>query len=510
MTTASLLVPALVGDVDQVMYGYGTERGSAWHTLYTKGGSNDLDEIARELGYQDIHDLSKTLPGIQTLVDWLWEEDLPAVSAAETLAARLWVLRDDPQMELENLLLDEGIPHVEGAASWIPVNHRSISNPAGDTLSFRFDAPSATAEGVQQAMEKKAMVLLAVRENLTKVTWTWTPVSGEGVSGQLTETEADALLVAAGFSEGIKAMGASPAALAALLQWLESWTGASTVEGTAARLWALSRGSGRYDAVREVVYRGPWAVPEMDGRCSVLYDGEEVEYQLIFMPSDPAALDAAMERNALVILYLLPWIEEVRWIYPVPDGAEERRVYGWEPKGEADLAALSAASGYDLARFHQSEEGLAVLLAALAKADTPAVMAQLLYARARIQTAEEMAEELVLRGPWGDSSLAGTLHASRANGRLILQFTREGAWEQAMQQEQLARSGVVLLALYPDLQEVRAWSADGESYTWVTPESAAWNLPEGKSIGDYGASPETLEELLTALERLYSGTDYAA
>ena len=370
MSVASILVPALVGDVDQVMYGYGTESGSAWHTLYTKGGSNDLDEIAWELGYQDIHDLGKTLPGIQALVDWLWEEDLPAVSAAETLAARLWVLRDDPQMELENLLLDEGIPHVEGAASWIPVNHRSISNPAGDTLSFRFDAPSATAQGVQQAMEKKAMVLLAVRENLTKVTWTWTPVSGEGVSGQLTETEADALLVAAGFSEGIKAMGASPAALAELLQWLESWTGASTVEGTAARLWALSRGSSRYNAVREVVYRGPWAVPEMAGQCSAILNMEEISFQLMFMPSDPAALDAAMERSALVALYLLPWVEEVRWTYPGPDGAVERRVYGWEPKGEADLAALSAASGYDLARFHQSEEGLAVLLAALESRDS--------------------------------------------------------------------------------------------------------------------------------------------
>ena len=305
-------------------------------------------------------------------------------------------------------------------------------------------------------------------------------------------------------------MGTSPAALAALLQWLESWTGASTVEGTAARLWALSRGSGRYNAVREVVYRGPWAVPEMEGQCSAILNMEEISFQLMFMPSDPAALDAAMERSALVALYLLPWVEEVRWTYPGPDGAVERRVYGWEPKGEADLAALSAASGYDLARFHQSEEGLAVLLAALAKADTPAVMAQLLYARARIQTAEEMAEELVLRGPWGDSSLAGTLHASRADGRLILQFTREGAWEQAMQQEQLARSGVVLLALYPDLQEVRAWSAYGESYTWVTWETAAQSLPEGMEIGDYGASPETLEELLTALERLYSGTDFAA
>lgn len=512
MTTASLLVPALVGDVDQVMTGYSNGNGRDWITIYSQDGPNDLNEVARELGYQDIHDLGKTLPGIQTLVDWLWEEDLRAVSAAETLAARLWVLRDDPQMELENLLLDEGIPHVEGAASWIPVNHRSISNPAGDTLSFRFDAPSATAQGVQQAMEKKAMVLLALREDLTKVIWKWTPEGTDvpALSGQLTETEADALLFAAGFSEGVKAMGTSPAALAELLQWLDSWAGASTVEGTAIRLWALSRGSGRYNAVREVVYRGPWAVPEMEGQCSAILNMEEISFQLMFMPSDPAALDAAMERSALVALYLLPWVEEVRWTYPGPDGAVERRVYGWEPKGEADLAALSAASGYDLARFHQSEEGLAVLLAALAKADTPAVMAQLLYAQARIQTAEEMAEELVLRGPWGDSSLAGTLHASRANGRLILQFTREGAWEQAMQQEQLARSGVVLLALYPDLQEVRAWSADGESYTWVTRETAARSLPEGKSIGDYGDSPETLEELLTALERLYSGTDYAA
>lgn len=512
MTTASLLVPALVGDVDQVMTGYSNGNGRDWVTIYSQDGPNDLNEVAGELGYQDIHDLGKTLPGIQALVDWLWEEDLPAVSAAETLAARLWVLRDDPQMELENLLLDEGIPHVEGAASWIPINHRSISRTADDTLSFYFDDPSATAEGVRQAMEKKAMVLLAVREDLTKVTWKWTPEGTDvpALSRQLTETEADALLVAAGFSEGIKAMGASPAALAALLQWLDSWAGASTVEGTATRLWALSRGSGRYDAVREVVYRGPWAVPEMEGQCSAILNMEEISFQLMFMPSDPAALDAAMERSALVALYLLPWVEEVRWTYPGPDGAVERRVYGWEPKGEADLAALSAASGYDLARFHQSEEGLAVLLAALAEMDTPAAQAQLLYARARIQTAEEMAEELVLRGPWGDSSLAGTLHASRADGRLILQFTREGAWEQAMQQEQLARSGVVLLALYPDLQEVRAWSAYGESYTWVTRETAARSLPDGKSIGDYGASPETLEELLTALERLYSGTDYAA
>lgn len=151
-----------------------------------------------------------------------------------------------------------------------------------------------------------------------------------------------------------------------------------------------------------------------------MYTSEEIEFQTISMPTDPVAQDTAMERNALVILYLLPWIEEVRWSYPGPDGAVERRVYGWEPSGETDLAALAASSGYPLARFDQSEEGLAVLLKALAELDTPAARAQLLYARAQTQTAGEMIEELVLRGPWGDTSLAGTFHAVRTDGRLTL------------------------------------------------------------------------------------------
>ena len=120
-------------------------------------------EIARELGWRDIHALGQTLAGIQTLVDWMWEEDLPGFSTADTLAQRLWALRDGTSRELENLLLDEGIPGVDGRPAWVPVNHRSISLGEDlQTLTFRFDDPSATAQDVQQAMEKKAVVLLAL------------------------------------------------------------------------------------------------------------------------------------------------------------------------------------------------------------------------------------------------------------------------------------------------------------------------------------------------------------
>lgn len=256
-------------------------------------------------------------------------------------------------MELENLLLDEGIPSVDGEPSWVPVNHRGIARTDEHTLTFRFDDPSATAQAVQQAMEKKAVVLLALRNDLTKVTWTWTPVSGGGVSGALTEAEADALLAAAGFSEGVKAMGASPAALAQLLLWLEGWTAPSTA--------------------REL---------------------------------------------------------------------------------------------YDLAQ---------------------------------VSTPETVAAEVVCRGPWADAYLEGTFTVSREGARLLLQFTREDAWERAISMNRLASDGCLLLALYPELRGVRAFSPDQQSYLWVTDQTAGQSLPEGRAIGDCGASPEALGDLIALL-----------
>lgn len=393
-----------------------------------------------------------------------------------------------------------------------------VVEPERKALEVAFSREPTDSMGLDAAMLDRGALALALLDGAEEFRWSY-PAHAAGDGGETRQTtyldrgQPNAWARNLGY-EDLRQLGQSTAGIQALMDYL-NWSTEPVVSAapadasTAARLWDLAQGSGRYDAVREVVYRGPWSVPQLEEGCSVVYTSEEIEFQTVSMPTDPVAQDAAMERNALVILYLLPWIEEVRWSYPGPDGAVERRVYGWEPEGEADLAALAASSGYPLARFDQSEEGLAVLLEALAELDTPAARAQLLYARAQTQTAEEMTEELVLRGPWGDTSLAGTFNAVLTNGRLTLQFTREGTWEQAMQQEQLARSGIVLLALYPDLQEMRARSVDGTSYTRVTRESAVWNLPEGMEIEDYGASPERLEELLVLLESLYSETDYA-
>ena len=228
-------------------------------------------------------------------------------------------------------------------------------------------------------------------------------------------------------------------------------------------------------------------------------------------PYDEDALDASMLTRGTLLMALADDLAEVRWSYPVwasgDGGRTERTVY--LERSQPDAWARNM--GYeDLRDLGQTTAGIRDLLAYLGwsggvpGANYTASQAEALYTLAQSRPAQEAMEELVLRGPWGDESLAGTFTTSLKEGVLALQFTREGVWEQAMQHEQLGRSGVVLLALYPDVQRVQAWSADGTSYTWVTRESAARDLPAGTQIGDYGTSPEQLAQLLTLLGSLYS------
>lgn len=317
MTTAGKVVPALVGDVDQVMYGYMRGGGKAWFTPYSRGGPNDLDEMAQELGYRDIHALGRTLAGVQALVDDLWAEGLPSLSATDTLAQRLWAAREGSGTELENLLLNEGIPGVDGEPAWVPVSRRTITWTDEHTLSFRFEDPDPTAQEVQRAMEKKAVVLLAMRRELTQVDWTWAPVSGEGVSGQLTEAEADALLTTAGFTGGVKAMGASPTALAELLGWLESWGSSSrTAVAAAAALLEKARTATAAALAEELLASGSLGTGRWT-RCSLeqTSDGalRGTVSGLMLTDGDWQTQRSLLEKYGILLLALEPALPAVRW-----------------------------------------------------------------------------------------------------------------------------------------------------------------------------------------------------
>lgn len=86
-----------------------------------------------------------------------------------------------------------------------------------------------------------------------------------------------------------------------------------------------------------------------------------------------------------------------------------------------------------------------------------------LYDLARDTGPAAMAEELICRGPWADPDLAGTFTAALEGEHLSLQFAQEDAWERALSVHRLTSSGLLLLALYPQLREVRAWSPDGRA-----------------------------------------------
>lgn len=88
---------------------------------------------------------------------------------------------------------------------------------------------------------------------------------------------------------------------------------------------------------------------------------------------------------------------------------------------------------------------------------------------------------------------------SQQDGQLLLKFTQPNAWELTVG-NRMAANATVLLALYPELTRVRAQSADGKSYIWVTQETAVRLLPEGATLSDYGTSPEALAELLVLLD----------
>lgn len=209
-------------------------------------------------------------------------------------------------------------------------------------------------------------------------------------------------------------------------------------------------------------------------------------------PYDENILDASMLTRGALLMALADDLQEVRWSYPVwaagDGGRTERTVY--LERSQPDAWARNM--GYeDLRDLGQTTGGIRDLLAYLGwsggapGANHTASQAEALYTLAQSCPAQEMAEELVLRGPWGDESLAGTFTTSLEGGLLALRFTQEGVWEQA-------------------------WSADGTSYTWVTRETAARNLPAGTQIGDYGTSPEQLAQLLTLLGSLYSQDEPAA
>lgn len=218
-------------------------------------------------------------------------------------------------------------------------------------------------------------------------------------------------------------------------------------------------------------------------------------------PADADGLDRAMMDRGTLLLALAEDLEEVHWSYPVmADGEETTTTVYWD-RSQPDGWARNL--GYeDLRELGRTPEGIQALLDFLGISGgetTGGETADAIFRLAGEQSPEALAETLVCSGPWGDAALEGTFAVSEKEGQLLLEFTQPNAWTLAAVGNRMAASATVLLALYPELIQVRAQSADGKSYIWVTQETAVRLLPEGATLSDYGTSPEALAELFTLL-----------
>ena len=223
-------------------------------------------------------------------------------------------------------------------------------------------------------------------------------------------------------------------------------------------------------------------------------------------PADTDALDRAMTDRGTLLLALAEDLEEVRWSYPVTaaDGGEETITVYWD-RSQPDGWARNL--GYkDLRELGRTPAGVQALLDYLrisGEETTGVETANALFQLAGEGSPEALAETLVCSGPWGDAALEGTFIVSEKEKQLLLEFKQSNAGALAADGNRMSANATVLLALYPELTQVQAQSVNGESFCIrATRETVIRLLSGGKTLSDYGTSPEALAELLVLLDRI--------
>lgn len=223
-------------------------------------------------------------------------------------------------------------------------------------------------------------------------------------------------------------------------------------------------------------------------------------------PADMDVLDRAMTDRGTLLLALAEDLEEVRWSYPVTaaDGGEETITVYWD-RSQPDGWARNL--GYkDLRELGRTPAGVQALLDYLSisgEETTGEETANALFQLAGEESPEALAETLVCSGPWGDAALEGTFIVSEKEKQLLLEFKQSNAGALAADGNRMSANATVLLVLYPELTQVQAQSVNGESFCIrVTRETVIRLLSGGKTLSDYGTSPEALAELLVLLDRI--------
>ncbi len=281
----------------------------------------------------------------------------------------------------------------------------------------------------------------------------------------------------------------------------EAYEGAGALPlDLAQRLYELRTDSTQMDAERIRAVLQALGVSEA-GSYDLITSAPGEERVVLVRFTDIPANQALIEEKMWPAGYLLPAlmgaVDRVDYSWPSADGAENTTVYG--PGGGSCAKTLGYSSLWDLGA---SPAGIRALLAYLGaeEMDTAATnTARQIYELAQDSTPEDLVDDLLCWDLWGMPELDGTYTWTVRDGVLLVTVADGGLFQQAMADDLLRKNAALLLALRPELSEVRINC--GARYLRMTADNASRLLPEGRPIRKYGASPEMVQQLIALLER---------
>lgn len=323
----SLLLTALIGDIDGVNYSYPLDADSLtelisntddvndagsvdtedYFRLITVYGDQGGDSYAETLGYENLHDLGQSAAGIRVLMQYLGM-DTGSEDASPSLAKALYAARNEPEKLLS--LLD---PAGE-------LGHCEFMVSSSNYLTMMFHDATMDPMLRDTVIWKYSMVMLALLDEYVATSWNWIDDGVQAYEGNSGLWNTAEWLTEHGLEEDVRAYGVSPVMVQTLLNALnlQSSDAARSLFvamqplddlGLMQYLLGADLWSGRIIQPATVGWPGNF------GPAVSFYE----------TPEDSAALDVAMARRAALLMKLRPTVGYVLWSYPDENGQQIHR-----------------------------------------------------------------------------------------------------------------------------------------------------------------------------------------
>ena len=344
MWKSATVLLALIEDTDQVNYSFPSADGSKRFTYYC--GLEQPDSWARNIGYDEMKAMGQSVQGVQELLNYL------GLDVQQDLAGMLFALKwEDTPDALASCLLE----NVPWELTPERLAHCHLSPNTG-SLYLTVEQAGASQENLAQA---SALVLLALREDVSTVIFDLQSGGTTGVRVTVDEAEAAEVLAKLGAAgTDIRRYGESPERLRELLALLDGMNRGTLPGG----LFSALSEQQPLRAFMELLVTGTWgALPGDVTAYGMPVENGVLTVHFENIPTDSNGFDAYLAKAALVLMYVKPEVTEVDWSYPSGNGENAERRVRWEDRAIVTglFSDYEASSTYPVTSQEELERLLA-------------------------------------------------------------------------------------------------------------------------------------------------------